>query len=154
MGIFDDIDRDDNRKEATLENEITDKTTLQLRKEELDIAKDRVSTGEVRLGKEVVEEKKVVNVPVTHEEVVIEQRAVNEPSDTPITGDEEILSIPVTEERLDVGKHTVVTGEISAYKREVANMEQIEETVKREEARVEREGDVDTVTDETDPNLH
>ncbi|MZP31473.1 hypothetical protein GTO91_17415 [Heliobacterium undosum] len=44
MGIFDGINGENNNEEV-LENEITDKGTVQLRKEELDIAKDRVPTG-------------------------------------------------------------------------------------------------------------
>ncbi|MTV48749.1 YsnF/AvaK domain-containing protein [Heliobacillus mobilis] len=155
MGVFDGFREDENRElENTIESETAEQGTLHLRKEELDIAKDRVPAGEVRLRKEVVEENKVVEVPVAHEEVFIEQRAVNEPSDSPIMGNEEIIRIPVTEEQVEVGKHTVVTGEVSAYKREVENTRQIEETLKKEEARIEREGDVDIISGETDHQLH
>ncbi|MBC9784616.1 YsnF/AvaK domain-containing protein [Heliobacterium chlorum] len=155
MGVFDGFREDENRElENTTESETAEQGTLHLRKEELDIAKDRVPAGEVRLRKEVVEENKVVEVPVAHEEVFIEQRAVNEPSDSPIMGNEEIIRIPVTEEQVEVGKHTVVTGEVSAYKREVENTRQIEETLKKEEARIEREGDVDIISGETDHQLH
>lgn len=139
MGLF---NRDTEKTEKAEEGK------LLLHEEELDIAKDRVQTGEVILSKEVVEEHKSVNVPVTHEEVVIERRAVErEASDTPI-GDEETIRIPVSREKVEVGKRTVVTGEVSAYKREIEDSEAVDEIVKREEARVLTEGDPNIVASE------
>lgn len=134
---------DDAGKLENVENE-----KLLLREEELDIAKDKVSTGEVKLHKEIVEEHKAVDVPVTHEEVIIERRALSESSDIPI-GDEETIHIPVSEEQVEVGKHTLVTGEISAHKREVEETHHVDELLKREEARVDVEGDPNIVSDET-----
>jgi uncharacterized protein (TIGR02271 family) len=133
--------------------DVEDKKVV-LRKEELDIAKNKVKIGDVELGKEIIEEQKTVDVPVSHEEVVIERRAIdNEPSDSPI-GDEERIRIPVSEERVEVGKHTVVTGEVSAYKREVGETKQVKENLKREEARLNKDGDPNIVKDETDRDLH
>lgn len=127
---------------------------LQLRREELDISKDRVPTGEVTLSKEIVEEQKVVDVPVTHEEVVIERRALNnERSDEPVTG-EGTIHIPVSKEQVHVDKHTVLTGEVSAYKRAVDETEHVDETLKREEARMEKHGDPNIVSDKADRRLH
>lgn len=143
-GIFNDDDNDEVRKEEK------DEAKLRLRKEELDIAKSRVQKGEVELGKEIIEEQKIVDVPVTHEEVVIERRSLNnERTDAPIT-DEETIRIPVSEERVDVDKHTVITGEVSAHKRAIEDTKHIEETLKREEARVNRIGDPDVIDDVTD----
>lgn len=121
-------------------NTTADSATIQLRQEELDINKNRVPTGEVILSKEVIEEQKNVEVPVVHEEVVIERRTLNnEDSSSPITSGETIR-IPVTEEQVQVGKHTVVTEEISAYKREVEQTQQINETVRKEEAKIDKTG--------------
>lgn len=141
FGIF---GKDDDTKTETNED-----GKLRLRQEELDINKNKVETGAVNLSKDIVEEKKVVDVPVTHEEVVIERRAINnEASDSPITS-EETIHIPVSEEKVEVGKHTVVTGEISAHKREVEKTEKVEETLKREEAHVNTEGGADIVSDDS-----
>lgn len=74
FGNDDKIKRDDD-KGKVVENE-----KLNLRKEELDIDKKRVQKGEVEISKEIVEEQKVVDVPVTHEEVVIERRALGNES--------------------------------------------------------------------------
>lgn len=138
-----DIFGDDNE-----EKKAEDDGSLHLRKEELDINKKRVQAGEVELSKEIVEEQKTVDVPVTHEEVVIERRSVdNEASDYPI-GESETIRIPVSEEQVDVDKHTVITGEVSAHKREVEENKHVDETLKREEARVNSTGDVDVINED------
>ncbi|MGE5372456.1 MAG: YsnF/AvaK domain-containing protein [Solirubrobacterales bacterium] len=112
-----------------------------VKREVLDVGKNRVQTGEVTLTKNVVEENQTVIVPVAREEVVIERRALhNQPSDTPIEDCVETIRIPVSEEVLEVGKHTVVTGEVSAYKREVEEVHQISDEMKREEVQIDREG--------------
>jgi uncharacterized protein (TIGR02271 family) len=131
---------DDNKRDTD-----EDEAKLRLRKEELDITKNKVQKGEVELSKEIIEEKKSVDVPVSHEEVVIERRNLdNEASDSPIT-DEESIKIPVSEEKVDVNKHTVVSGEVSAHKRAIENTEHIDETLKREEAKVNKIGDPNVV---------
>ena len=142
MNIFNGIFGDDNDdKKETGE----DDSKLRLRKEELDIKKNRVQKGEVELGKEIIEERKKVDVPVTREEVVIERRDINnEASDSPITG-EETIRIPVSEEMVDVDKHTVVTGEVSAHKHSIEDTRHIDENLKREEARINKIGDPDVV---------
>jgi uncharacterized protein (TIGR02271 family) len=135
-------------------SKIVDNKKILLRQEELDIAKNRVQIGQVELSKEIVEEQREVDVPVLREEVIIERKAVDShPSDSPI-GEEETIRIPVTEEQVEVGKHTVVTGEILAYKREVEENKKIVETLKKEEARVHKDGEPNIVGNETDYNLH
>lgn len=147
MGIFEGMfgKNGDTKKETT-----DDAATLRLRKEKLDITKSKVQKGEVELGKEIIEEQKTVDVPLTHEEVVIERRPLNnEACDSPITN-EETIRIPVSEERVDVDKHTVITGEISAHKRAIEDTEHIDETLKREEAKINRIGNPDVIDSGTD----
>ena len=134
----------------TVKKTTEDNATLSLRKEELDIAKSRVQKGDVEIGKEIIEEQKRVDVPVEREEVVIERRTLNnEASDSPITS-EETIKIPVSEEKVNVDKHTVVTGEISAHKRVVENTEHIDETLKREEALINKIGNPDVIDNGSD----
>jgi uncharacterized protein (TIGR02271 family) len=144
-----------NRTNNTSDNQ-TQEGTLQLKKEELDINKNKVETGEVILSKEVVEEQQSVNVPVTHEEVIIERKQLNnQPTDSQITSssnsdsssgcgcdntDSQTIRIPVTEERVEVGKHTVVTEEVSAHKCNVEQTQKVEETLRREEAKIDKNG--------------
>lgn len=140
--VFGSNENNDNVNKQQVKN---DSATLELHKEELDISKCMVQKGEVEIGKEIIEEQKNVDVPVTHEEVVIERRTINnEESNTPISS-EETIRIPVGEEVVNVNKRTVVTGEVSAYKREVEDTQQVNETLKREEARINKIGDPDVV---------
>jgi uncharacterized protein (TIGR02271 family) len=116
--------------------------SLRLREEQLNVTKQREQAGEVNLHKEVVSEQKTINVPVTHEEVVIEQHPVTggQVDNTPI-GEGETIRVPVTEEKVNVSKDTVVTGEVAIGKREVQQTQQVRDTVKREEVQVNQEGD-------------
>lgn len=146
MSILGDIfgTNSDDKKEDKKEDKVDNKT-LHLRKEELDINKNKVQKGEVELGKEIVEEHKAVDVPVTREEVVIERKALdNKASNSPITN-EESIRIPVSEEKVDVDKHTVVTGEVSAHKHAINDTAHIDETLKREEAKINKIGDPNVV---------
>ena len=115
--------------------------SLRLREEQLNVTKDRVQSGEVGLHKEVVSEQKTVNVPVTHEEVVIERHPVTDGrvDDTPI-GEGETIRVPVSEEQVNVSKDTVVTGEVGIGKRAVQENQQVTDTVRREEARMDQTG--------------
>jgi uncharacterized protein (TIGR02271 family) len=155
MGIFGRIfennegERFENH-EGDRKETMDDDAKLLLRKEELDIDKFKVQKGEVEFGKEIIEEPKTVEVPVIREEVVIERRDLdNEASDSPIT-DEETIRIPVSEERIDVDKHTVVTGEISAHKREIEDTKHVDEILKREKGFVNKTGDADIVDSDID----
>src|ERR671933_1140366 len=70
--------------------------TPELREEELRARKHSVQTGQVELTKEVVSEQRTIDVPVTHEEVTIQRRAVDhQPSDSPIRDADETITIPV-----------------------------------------------------------
>ncbi|WP_150265489.1 YsnF/AvaK domain-containing protein [Paenibacillus tepidiphilus] len=123
-------------------NESEEERKLRLREEQLDVSKNRVQTGEVNVRKEIVEEQKTINVPVSHEEIVVERRPVNNDTSASPIGQEETIRIPVSEEKVEVTKNTVVTGEVDIHKREVQGTEQVKDTVKREEARVDKTGDV------------
>jgi len=115
---------------------------LQLREEQLNVNKQAVQSGQVGIRKEVVTEQQSIDVPVSREEVVIERRpASGQPSDTPI-GEGETYRIPVREEQVTVDKQPVVREEVSLGKRQVQDTQRVSDTVQREEARIEREGDV------------
>ncbi|WP_043934146.1 YsnF/AvaK domain-containing protein [Bacillus sp. EB01] len=129
---------------GTLETD--DERTLRLREEQLDVHKDRVQTGEVEIRKDVVEEQKTINVPVTNEEVYVDRRPVdgNEANlDAGPIGDNETIRVPIVEEKVEVTKKPVVNEELVIGKKEVQSTEQVVENVKREEAHIESEGDTD-----------
>ena len=123
--------------------EDTEEWRLRLRAEQLQAYKLPVETGEVRLHKEVVAEQKTLNIPVTHEEVYLEHRPVSgQFSETPI-GEGETIRVPVHEEQVLISKQTVETGEVILGKRQVQETQQVSDTVRHEEARLERSGEVE-----------
>jgi len=124
---------------------------IEVREEELHAQKRPVEAGEVRVRKEVTTEHKTLEVPVRHEEVVIERHAVSghQASSADIREGEEIR-IPVMDEEVNVQKTAVVKEEVNVGKRVVQETERVGGEVRKEHVRVEREGDVDVRgTDET-----
>jgi len=110
--------------------------TIQLREEELRIEKEPVETGEVQVRKEVVHEKKTVEVPVEREEVVIERRPVRRRGTEPV-GKAEEIRIPVREEKVRVTKEPVVKEEVAVRKRKVADTRKVSDTVRKERVKVD-----------------
>jgi uncharacterized protein (TIGR02271 family) len=121
-----------------------DDQTMQLREEELEPRKRSVETGQVRITKDVVEEQQTLDVPVTREEVFIERRPVERHAADagPIGDSKETIRVPVQEEQVSVEKRAVVTEEISVGKRLVQDTRQVSGTVRREEARIQQDGDL------------
>jgi len=118
--------------------------TVQLREEELLAQKRDVEAGAVNVRTDVVSEQRTLEVPVTREEVYVERRPVEgrEVSDRPI-GEGETIRVPVYEEEVTAEKRPVVREEITVGKQAVEETERVSGTVRREEARVERTGDVE-----------
>jgi len=117
--------------------------TVKVHEEQLNVHKQPVQAGEVRVRKEGVTEHKTLEVPVQREEVVIERRPVSgQACSSEIRAGEEIR-IPVKEEQVHVEKQAVVKEEVKVGKRQVQDTEQVHGTVRKEQVRIEREGDVD-----------
>jgi uncharacterized protein (TIGR02271 family) len=114
--------------------------TIQAREEEIRVRRQPVES-EVRVHKEVHTEHKTIEVPVTHEEVVVTRHPVSghKVSDTEI-GEGEELRIPVRDEQVHVEKQPVVTEEVTIGKRKVQEKKQVSGTVKKEEIVVEKKG--------------
>lgn len=130
----------------------TDEETVRLKEEKLDVDTKEVQTGEVHVSKRVVKETETVEVPVEHEEIVVERHAVD--SDEKVTGnmtmEDEEITIPVTEEQIEVTKEPVVTEEVTIGKEKVTDTKHVTESVEKEELDVDTEGDVDL----DDPTTH
>jgi uncharacterized protein (TIGR02271 family) len=117
--------------------------TVELREEELHARKTPVETGQVTLGKQVVEERKTLEVPVSREQVYVERHAVNRPADRPIeSSTNQTIEVPVREERVEVNKQPVVYEEVGIGKRQVVQNEHVSDSVRREQLRVDSQGDV------------
>ena len=157
VGVADSVSRGTIASEQTdLEGTLdTDSPrSIKLREEQLDVNKQRVQTGEVEVKKNVVEEQQTLNVPVQHEEVSVERRAVNrtEADTTTPIGADETIRVPIVEERVEVTKKPVVTEELVINKKEVTETQQVTENVKREKAKVNKEGDASVNETTTDNN--
>jgi len=124
--------------------------TIQVKEERLRAETTPVETGEVRVRKEVHTETRNIEVPVQHEEVVIERTPVHGRAATDVRAGDiregEEIRIPVREEQVHVSKEAVVTEEVKVGKRVVQDTEHVTGQVRKEEVKVEQTGDVDVRT--------
>jgi len=118
-----------------------DTDRLRLHEEELHATTRPVEAGEVRVTKDVVEEQQSIEVPITREEVYIERRPVDRPATDPNFNEDEIR-VPVMHEEVDVDKTARVREEVEIGKRPVQETQTVSGTVRREEAHVDRTGDI------------
>jgi uncharacterized protein (TIGR02271 family) len=113
---------------------------IQLLSEVLRVNKERVTTGEARIRKEVITEHQNIQVPVTREELVIERNPVNEarPASGEVGMDSEIR-VPLSEERVNVERKPVVREEVEVGKRQVTEERTVSDQVRHEELKVDEE---------------
>ncbi len=127
----------DNIEENTTNYEESESSHVPLIEEKLNISKREVTYKEATLIKEPVTETKTVEVPVTHEELIVERRPPTEATTSqdelksPVTTKEE-FKIPLKKEEIEVKKEPYVKEEIVIKKRRVAETKTITEEVKSE----------------------
>ena len=122
--------------------------TLKLHEERLNVDKKSVTAGEVTLRKEVVRDRQKIDVPVEREEVVVNRRKVHRPaSPADIRPQSEEVRIPVKRDKVKVTKETFVTEEVDVSRRKTHGVEHVEDTVRKEQLRVQEKGDVKVRTD-------
>jgi uncharacterized protein (TIGR02271 family) len=116
---------------------------MRLHAEQIQAYKQPTQVGEVILRKEVVTDQQTIDVPVSHEEVVIERRSITgEAAATEEQlGDGQVIRIPVSEDRVNLTKRIVTTGEVVVGKREREEIQHFSDTVQHEEAHWEQKGD-------------
>jgi len=110
--------------------------TLQIKEEQLDLAKKWIQTGELKIYRESYSQEKSFTVPVKREELVIEKKTLA--SDTPghIDVPTEIVRILLSEEQVEFTKHWVNLEDVSIYKQQIEDIKHIEATLKHEEPKV------------------
>jgi len=108
--------------------------TFHIKKEELEIAKEWMQTGEVNIYRETITEEKTFTVPIKREELVIKKKALVD-SVTLEHKDmaTQVIRILLNEEHVEFNKHKVNLEDVSIYKQQVQDIKHIEETLKREE---------------------
>jgi uncharacterized protein (TIGR02271 family) len=117
--------------------EESESTSVPLVEERLNISKRDVTYKEASLIKEPVTETKTVEVPITHEELIVERRPASKSTTStsdlkpPVTSKEEI-KIPLKKEEVEVKKEPYVKEEVVLKKRRVTETKTITEEVKSE----------------------
>jgi uncharacterized protein (TIGR02271 family) len=130
------------------EEEESESTRVPLVEERLNISKRDVIYKEAILIKEPVTETKTVEVPLTHEELVVERRPASESTISasdlkpPVTSKEEI-KIPLKKEEVEVKKEPYVKEEVVLKKRRVTETKTVTEEVKSERLTDTSEKDVE-----------
>jgi uncharacterized protein (TIGR02271 family) len=132
---------------------VDEQRLLQLREERLRVGTERVAAGEAAVGKEIVEHRQDVEVPVIREELFIERRPVagtgreSEMRDAGEIGavtEGERIRIPLMREQAVVTKRPVVVEEVVIGKRQVAETQRVSETTREEKLRVDETGASET----------
>lgn len=120
------------------ENTSSNQSTLQLREERLDISTRLVQQGKVSVRKEVITTKKIIVVPVTREELVIDRLDLEK--EYMDESKQSTIRIPLSEERIEIIKHPVVLEDVDVYRRHLQETAHIEETIRREEVKIRESG--------------
>lgn len=124
------------------DNNLTEEERIQLREERVNVDKENVQTGEIKVDKHVETDRQEFDIPVEREEVVIERNPVD---DIPAKGgfndadDVDEVRIPVNEERVNVEKENVVNEEVRIRKEKHEDVEHVSEEVRREELDVDED---------------
>lgn len=139
------VDSDRNTADAA---NATEADSLTLSEERLNVDKQRVETGQVRLRKYVVHDTETVEVPVEREEVRIERTPVDGTHADTLRGgvlEDDEAAMTVSEERVSVTKDTVPVEEVSLRKETVRDTETVSEDVAHEELDVDGavDGEID-----------
>ena len=104
--------------------------------EQLNVAKERVATGQAQLRKNIVTETETVEVPVEREEVRLVRTPISE-EDAKKIGDQGIsegeASVTLHEDRVNVTKESVPVEKISLGKETVKDTKTISEDLKKEQ---------------------
>ena len=121
---------------------VGDEIRIPVFEEELTATVRPVEAGAVRIRKRIVSEDRVVEVPVTDEEIRVERRIIDRPSRGGATEAVEqiIIEVPLRKEAVDVEKRAHATEQLVVTKDVIQRTERVTDTVRREEVRVE-EGD-------------
>lgn len=126
--------------EAGVDRDV-DTTGVVRSEERLNVDKDRVETGDVRLRKYVVHDTETVEVPVEREEVRVERTPIdaNDPAARREAGTlgEDEASVTLHEERVNVTKESVPVEKVDLNKETVRSTETVSEDVAKEQVEVE-----------------
>lgn len=115
--------------------------TIPVIEEQLNIDKEIVETGKVRISKTVREEQKTVDLHTVEDELDVERVAVNKQVDKApaIRHEGDKMIIPVLREVEVVEKKLLLVEELHVTRRQVKTTDQQEVTLRKEEVKVDRQ---------------
>lgn len=115
--------------------------TIPVIEEQLNIDKEIVETGKVRISKTVQEEQKTVDLHTVEDELDVERVAVNKQIDRApaIRHEGDTMIIPVLREVEVVEKKLLLVEELHVTRRQVKTTDQQEVTLRKEEVKVDRQ---------------
>ncbi len=131
--------------EARLGHGATQDIRVPVAEEELVPEKHERQAGEVRVRKDVVTEHKQIDVPVTREEVHVERVPVQggDARGAEARFEKDEVRVPVKEEEVEIRKRPVVREEVRVSKTARREERRAEGDVRREDVKIEKEGDVE-----------
>lgn len=111
-------------------------------REELDVAKEVVETGRLRIRTHVTERHEVVDVPVSREEFTVERVAVGRPVDAPVEVRQEgdVTIVPVHAEEVVVTRRLVLKEELHIRRRVHESHETRHVSLRQQDVDVLRDG--------------
>ena len=115
----------------------TDKTTLELRAERLEVEKTEVPSGTASLRKEVIAQLKTLEIPVLHEELTIQRRQPHAAPAKSAIGESYVLRVTLSAEKCSVRLNTVVAEQVTIGKRHVVETQHVSESLTHEELEIE-----------------
>jgi uncharacterized protein (TIGR02271 family) len=128
---------------------------IPVREEELTATVRETEAGAARIQKRVVSEDRVLEVPVTEEQIRVERRVVDRPADA-VDADafeEIVIEVPLTQEEVELRKQARVAEEVVVHKDAVQHTEQVRGTVRREEVEVIEDAGTAGPINETDSRV-
>jgi uncharacterized protein (TIGR02271 family) len=132
------VDDNIDNRENEVKQEESESTRVPLVEEKLNVSKREVTYKEHTLVKEPLTETKTVEVPVMHEELIVERRPPTEATTSqhelqpPVTTREEI-KIPLKKEEVEMKKEPYVKEEVVIKKKRIEERKTITEDVKSEQ---------------------
>lgn len=138
-----DVDTERREFADTDRRDVADNGEIIRSEEQLNVSKDRVETGQVRLRKYVVNETETVEVPVEREEVRVVREPITDADRANYDGNigEQEASVTLSEDRVNVSKESVPVEKVSLEKDTVRDTERVSEEVRKE--RFETDGIVE-----------
>ena len=120
---------------------------IPMKQEYLDIMRNKIPTGDVKIHKEVITEEKTITIPLTREDVVIESRKTDGNHNNKNL---KTIRIPIWEEKLNITKIPFPLNDISVYKQDIQETKHIHIALKKEIVQVEHsEGKIATNNNHT-----